>query len=158
MTWFLDNGADPDIPCKIDFTALSIAVQHAPLEIVQLLVTHTKNDRPHNGQLLHHAAVRSAESREEVLQLVSQVTSTGINDIYYQNHAFSFGMYAFLGLGTALHGVAQEGRADVAAALLARGASLEIRNTLGRTAVEVAREACNDSVLEVLLEAEAART
>nr|POE61839.1 isoform er10 of ankyrin-1 [Quercus suber] len=156
MTWSLDNGADPDVPCKIDFTALSIAVQHAPLGIVQLLLAHTKSDRPHNGQLLHHAAVRTAESREAVLQLVLQATCAGINDIYYHNHAFSFGMFSFLGLGTALHGVALEGRPDVAAMLVARGADLEIRNTLGQTAVEVAREACNDSVLDVLLDAEAA--
>ncbi|KAB8356468.1 hypothetical protein FH972_024051 [Carpinus fangiana] len=55
--WFLDHGADPNRSAgKLDITPLSIAVQFAPLKIVELLIQHAGAGP--RGQLANYATQR----------------------------------------------------------------------------------------------------
>jgi hypothetical protein len=108
VTWFLDNGANPDQGCTIGMTPLSIGLQNASLAIIKLL--YERCSAPKHGHLLHHAACRSKEDCVAVLQLVLDHFHPDINGIQFANHAFPFAVYKALGLGTALHEAARAGR------------------------------------------------
>lgn len=51
--WLVQRGADPNAPCDIDYTPLSVAVKKAPLPVVQLLLRDSQHG--HDGHLVFHA-------------------------------------------------------------------------------------------------------
>ncbi|RMZ86860.1 hypothetical protein DV736_g5911, partial [Chaetothyriales sp. CBS 134916] len=54
IEWFLSHGADPNAECEFGLTPLSVAVEVAPFDIVQLLVDHGGSVK--RGTPLHDAA------------------------------------------------------------------------------------------------------
>ena len=150
IAWFLANGADPNARYEMDMTPLSIAVQFAPLPIIETLFAHSKP--PFHGQLLHHAARRTSSSDcKAVIELVLQRCGRSqINDIMYQNHAFSFEIRKCVGFGTALYEAARYGTPQAVRVLLDHGADASVRGTCGRTALEVAEKAGNRVVVDLL--------
>ncbi|KAF2772856.1 ankyrin [Teratosphaeria nubilosa] len=137
VQWFLKNGADPNLRCKMDVTPFSIAVQEATMPVLELLFSHTRH--PRNGQLLHHCARRTLQDSGEVMKLVlEKCPDLQFNDIMYHNHAFCFALRSFIALGTPLHEAAKFGTKQVAQILLDKGADVTARTTRGRTAYELA--------------------
>lgn len=145
VSWFLANGADPDVMCQLDMTPLSIAVAKAPLPIVEMLFAHTP--APRHGLLLHHAARRTLDDCGTVLCLVLKHFQPRINDIMYQDNAFSYAFYQCMGLGTALHDAARYGRPESVRISLDHGIDPNIRDSLGMTAHEAAEDFGNRAVL-----------
>ncbi|TKA55491.1 hypothetical protein B0A55_12979, partial [Friedmanniomyces simplex] len=109
LEWFLANGADPNRRCAIDMTPLSTAVQAAPWDILQLMLSSGGSFE--RGQLLQHAA-RRKDDCIKVLQLILD-HGAPINNVEFQDDLDSYYQQRALGLGTALHGTACQGKIDV---------------------------------------------
>lgn len=139
IAWFLSNGADPNATCQMDITPLSDAVALAPYSIVERMLKHCPPTAVLRGQLLHFAAGRYIpEDCDAILQLVLQRCPTDINALMYEDHAFSYEVRKIVGLGTPLHGAARVGRLSTIRILIAHGADIDIRDSCGNTALEVA--------------------
>lgn len=96
-----------------------------------------------------HMAVRSPRSGR--YQVVEYLLNAGADvDAREYEGTERLSTRASSGLGTALHYAARKGREDLVRLLLERGASTEIRDTLGRTAADVAREAGHDNLIPAL--------
>ncbi|KAK0278436.1 hypothetical protein LTR35_009175 [Friedmanniomyces endolithicus] len=147
VTWFLQNGADPDRRCEIDLTPLSTAVEAAPLEIIDLMLA--SSEQVGHGQLLHYAVRREAKDRLEVLRLVLS-RGARIDHVMYENDLKSYHMQKAFGLGTALHEAARLSRIDVIEVLAAKGANPLVEDSLGRTPLQVAELLENRAAAEVL--------
>ncbi|CZT15072.1 uncharacterized protein RCC_00976 [Ramularia collo-cygni] len=150
IQWFLDNGADPNTTSQMDLTPLSTAVSFAPLAIVKQLFAHCPPDTFFQGQLLHWAAGRIADDAEDVVRLVLERCPPDINKIKYENDEFSFVMRRCAGLGTALHDAATSGHPSVVQMLLQMGADVSIRDSCGKTALEVAKAHGHHAAAELL--------
>ncbi|KAF2212344.1 hypothetical protein CERZMDRAFT_112062 [Cercospora zeae-maydis SCOH1-5] len=55
--WLLQNGADPNAECDIDYTPLYVAVNRSTMPTVQLLLQYAQHS--HNGHLVYHATQRA---------------------------------------------------------------------------------------------------
>lgn len=150
VSWFLNNGADPNARCEMDITPLSIAVECAPLSIIEQLFAHHPSGTSLHGQLLHWAARRTADDAEDVLQLVLNHCQPDLNKTLYEDDAFSYEVRKVVGLGTALHEAARYGRPSVVQMLLQKGIDVSIRDSCGNTALEVAERCENDAAVAML--------
>lgn len=134
----------------MDTTPLSIAVQNAPLRVIQMLLEPLGSVQ--NGQLLHHAARRKFNDSGEICRYILQRCGDafGVNDIMYQHHAMSYESLKVVGLGTPLHEAARGGRPEAAIVLLEYGADPMLLDSNGRTALEVATLHGNEAVAQCL--------
>ncbi|KAJ5726497.1 uncharacterized protein N7483_007854 [Penicillium malachiteum] len=135
VAWLLDHGADPNRQCVIDLTPLSLAVESAPISVIQLMLSRGGDFR--KGQLLHHAIERHSDSIAVLSILVGK--GAAINTTMYEDHYPSRALFSFMGLGAPLHKAVELGKADVVRYLVSEGANLNIKDTKGRTALEYAR-------------------
>ncbi|PYI31596.1 ankyrin repeat protein [Aspergillus indologenus CBS 114.80] len=144
--WLLDHGADPNRPCVIDLTPLSLAVETAPMPVVQLMLSRGGDAR--KGQLLHHAVERQADN----IAILSLLIENGadIDSTLYEYHYPSRALFCFLALGTALHKAAELGKVDVVRYLVGEGANVGIKDATGRTALECAQMSDQWEVVQVL--------
>lgn len=150
VAWFLDHGANPNQPCGMDMTPLSIGVQFAPLHILTSLLARC-SDTIGKGQLLHHAARRRSDDGPAVMERVLQrFPQFRVNDIMYHDHAFSFEVRKTVGLGTALHEAAKFGVAATILWLLNHGAEIDARDSRGQTPLQVARAYKNFAAIDCL--------
>ncbi|KAL3480769.1 putative hspc200 [Aspergillus californicus] len=145
--WLLDQGADPNQQCLIDLTPMSFAVKNASLSTLRLLFDRGADVQ--KGQLLHHAVSRPLDDIITVLGILLD-KGAPINAKKYENHPVSWGLYFFMGLGTALHQAAEEGKADVVKYLIQRGADMTIRDARNRTALDCALAFNHEDVVAVL--------
>lgn len=148
MSWLLDQGADPNATCDIDITALSTAVQQGSLPVIKLLLNC--GTPLHRGQLLHHAAERTGEDAGKVVKMVFDTCRPEIDHIMYSEDALAHELYKRGGLGTALHGAARAGESSAAQILLSLGADTSVKDTCGRTALQIAELHENAAVVRVL--------
>lgn len=116
---------------------MSEAMQGASLDTIDLLFTRGADIK--RGQLLHSAIIRQGPE-EEVIELVDLLLKKGapINEIQYQNHPQNFGELNAFSLGTPLHYAAERGSQTLVSYLLKNGADQSIKNSIGKTAIEVA--------------------
>ncbi|KAJ5577909.1 ankyrin repeat protein [Penicillium hispanicum] len=135
VTWLLNHGADPNRQCVIDLTPFSFAVESAPLSVIRLILSRRGDVR--NGQLLHHAIERQADTIDVLKLLIEK--GAPINATMYEDHYPSRALFQFMGLGTALHKASALGKADVVHFLISKGADQSIKDTKGRTAIECAQ-------------------
>ena len=147
-SWFLARGADPNAECGLDLTPLSVAVCNAPFEIIQLLFDHGGSIK--HGQLLHYAVRRDSIDRLQVLQFIID-KGPPINHVMYQDRLDCYDQLMFFGIGTPLHEAAEQGKLDMVELLLARGADPLIRDARRKLAIDRARRAGQDAVVELLL-------
>lgn len=135
LTWFLTHGALPDAPTDSGRTALDVAAWTTSLGVLEQLLQHGGTIGRTNAL---HMAVRSPNSgRREVIEYLLEA-GANIDAIEYAGVESREGRPD---LGTALHYAAQNGREDLVHLLIGRGANTEIRDTSGRTALEVAKTA-----------------
>ena len=147
--WFLAHGADPNASCEYGHTPLEIGCSYAPLHIIKLLIAHGGDVRQTNA--LHGAASGGRPGRVEVLAYLLDCGAP-INAIDREHHKLGFHYFSAMGLGTALHCAAQQGHVDEAAFLLERGANRDIKDTRGRTALELAEKYGREEVVKLLRE------
>jgi FOG: Ankyrin repeat len=144
--WLLDHGADPNSSCSIDLTPMSYAVECASVDIIELLFDRGADIR--KGQLLHHAIERQTDVIDVVAILLRQGAS--INAKMYQDHYFSWRLYYFMGLGTPLHKAAELGRIDVVRYLISQGADVNIKDSMGQTALDCAAKRGHSHIVDLL--------
>jgi ankyrin repeat protein len=107
----------------------------ASLDTIQMLFRRGGNIT--YGQLLHNAVLREGP---DALLLVDLLLRKGasINEIQYQNHPRAFAEQSAFALGTPLHYAVKLAREDLVVFLINHGAELSIRDTRGRTALDIA--------------------
>lgn len=144
--WLLDHGADPNRQCVIDLTPLSLAVESAPISVIQLMFSRGGDAR--KCQLLHHAIERHSDNIAALRLLVEN--GANINSTMYEDHYPSRALFNFMPLGTALHKAAELGKVDVVRYLVSEGANLSIKDANGRTALEYAQLLNQREVIQAL--------
>jgi ankyrin repeat protein len=156
ISWFLNNGADPNKKCTMDITPLSTAAGCAPLAIVKQLLDWCPPDTTFRGGLLHWAARRKPDAPDavDVVKLILDRCHTNVNHVEYEDDFFSYGCQHFVGLGTALHSAARIGSPLVVDFLIQKGTDITIRDSCGKTALEVAQAHENHPAIELLQRAE----
>lgn len=141
----------------MDITPLSTAVAEARYSVVEQLFASRPTTTAFRGQLLYYAAGRRVpEDSDAILQLVLRRCQSDVNSLMYSDHGFSYEVRKIVGLGTPLHKAARVGRLDTVHTLIASGADISIRDTHGRTALEVAERGHNLAVADELRRLEAA--
>jgi ankyrin repeat protein len=144
LTWFLAHGAFPDAPNDSGRTAIDVAAWIAPPRVLERLLQHGGMIGWTNAL---HMAVRSPKpGRSEVIEYLLEAGA----DIDSIENTSVESRRAESGFGTALHYAAREGREDLVRMLLEKGADAEVRDTLGRTASEVAEEAAHPQLVPAL--------
>lgn len=146
VAWLLDHGADPNQQCVIDLTPFSLAIESAPISIIQLMLSRGGDTR--KGQLLHYAIERPSDSIAVLNLLI--VNGADINATMYEDHYPSRALFSFMGLGTALHKAAELGKVDTVRYLVSKGADLSIKNANGRTALACAQKSNQWEVIQAL--------
>ncbi|GIJ99537.1 hypothetical protein Aspvir_001670 [Aspergillus viridinutans] len=144
--WLLDHGADPNKQCSIDLTPLSYAVEQASLSTVRLLLD--RGGDVHKGQLLHHAVERQTDTIEVLAMLLER--GAPLNSKMYEKHYYSWRLYYFMGLGTALHKAAELGKPDVVRYLVNQGADVGIKDATNRSAMDWAALNNHQEIVELL--------
>lgn len=148
VAWLLDHGADPNQQCVIDLTPLSLAVESAPISVIQLMLSHGGDAR--KGQLLHHAIERLSDNVAVLKLLIGK--GAAINSTMYEDHYPSRALFCFMPLGTPLHKAAELGKVNVVHYLVSEGADLSISDAKGRTTLEYAQMLNQREVIQALEE------
>ncbi|KAI4117143.1 MAG: hypothetical protein LQ338_007602 [Usnochroma carphineum] len=144
--WFLAHGASPTAPASLLFrTPIMLAAMFAPLSTVKFLCAHATS----LDDVLQSAAGSDAEGRLEVMGFLLDEGSD-MNAITWKHHAFSYHSFEGAGLGTALHYAIIGGYKDKTELLLKRGARFDVPNSMGQTALEVARVYGRDYIHSLL--------
>ena len=147
IEWFLSHGADPNAECEFGLTPLSVAVEVAPFDIVQLLFNRGGSVK--HGELLHLAACRSLPDCANVLQFLLE-RGAEINRVKYCDNDYCFRWYEPFGLGTPLHDAAASGNEPAVRYLIDQGANPLIRDTRGSLPSEVARNTRHETTAQLL--------
>jgi ankyrin repeat protein len=151
VQWFLSRNADPNISNSYSGqTALTGAVSHASLGILKLLVQHGGDVR--RGDLLHAALSSTLPGKREKLDYLLD-HGAPVDALQHSASPRLFGHMGPKGLGTALHLAAAQDDAAMATALLGRGADRDVKDTLGRTPLDLAKKYGFQRVMAVLEEA-----
>lgn len=134
IEWFLDHGANPDVRCYLDLTPLSLAARYASVPTLQALLHRGSANR---GQLAHHAIERD----QDVIVVLEILATKGapLDELQYARHPRSWNHEYFKGLGTPLHRATELGKLKVACYLLEHHADRNIRDSKGRTPLDIAR-------------------
>ncbi|KAG6852937.1 hypothetical protein C0991_008009 [Blastosporella zonata] len=142
LTWALAHGADPNANRSGMRSALDLAVINGSTETVEALIAagaHIKNTNA--------LKVAAYYGRNEMIELLL-TKGAEINEIPdYPQMAKS---ERDDGLGTALHAAAEAGHVPAVKLLLQKGADLSLKNSRGKTALELAQEKNYAHVVEVL--------
>ncbi|KAH7381701.1 ankyrin repeat-containing domain protein [Pyrenochaeta sp. MPI-SDFR-AT-0127] len=145
--WLLSIGADPTARADYDVTATSIAAIHSSFSIFELLLERSGN--VDNGQLLHRAIKRDDPDQLEFIELLLDL-GCPIDAIQYENHPWSRMMHKAIGAGTPLFDAAARGKTDVVKYLRQRGANPAIKNTHGKTVLQIAEEGGHIEIVDII--------
>ncbi|KAF5387941.1 hypothetical protein D9615_000787 [Tricholomella constricta] len=142
LKWALAHGADPNRNRTGMRSPLDLAVMRASPEAVLLLLRH--------GARLNNTNALKAAAFYGELGMIKLLLEAGalINEIPDCEGMLSSERED--GLGTALHEAANGGQKEAAELLLERGADPAIKNSLRKTALDIAKEKGNAAVVEVL--------
>lgn len=144
-TWLLDHGANPNQRCEIDCTALSYAVQLAPVSIIKLMLSRGGDVR--KGQLLQYAIFRATELNHVISLLVEK--GAPLNATMHQDGRTLMRFWP-MSLGTPLHIAAELGKTDAFSHLINLGADTSVKDANGRTVVEWAHELNQTEIVRLL--------
>jgi ankyrin repeat protein len=128
-------------------TPLSVAVQDASFEAIDLLFNHGASVC--YGSPLHYAVRREQKDR---LRIIQYLLSKGarINDVMGQHHLVTYHHFQAFALGTPLHEAARNGDVEVVDFLLNNNADPTIEDTRGEIPIQIARAKNHASVVRRL--------
>lgn len=138
-------------------TALSYAVTHALMAIVELLIEHVRNRDPQHGELLNAFAARPDDMHDhsDVLGLLcgcKSFSAQRANDLIYRNDEFSRAMIAYTDAGTPLHFAALDDSPEAAEDLLRnKYTRADIADDNEDLPIDIARRHHHQMVVDVLL-------
>lgn len=141
--WHLAHGADPNANLRGEtYTALELGAIHASTETLALLLQH-------GARLQNTSALTLAASYGRV-NVVAFLLDHGavIDEIPDNDHIYEAEREK--GLGNALHTAATVGKDEVVALLLERGADPEVKDSLGKSALELAESHGHSSIVAML--------
>ncbi|UPX14553.1 uncharacterized protein EKO05_0005031 [Ascochyta rabiei] len=133
--WLLGKGASPELRGEFDVTPTSVAVWRAPMSTIRLLLAQCSGIQ--QGQLLHFAVQRRGQDNLKIIELLISLDCP-INSIWFQDDERSWLEWGIGEAGTPLFTAAEQGRDEVVAYLLTKGADAAIVSNRGRTAMDVA--------------------
>lgn len=145
MTWFLEQGAYPNAGYPYD-TPLSRAALAGEVEIINMLLSSGGDVR--RGEILHWAVERDSRACEVVALLLEQGAPP--NRLRFDGSEPAWSVFGVKGLGSPLHKAAALNKLDVVSKLLQHGADTDMKDTLGRTAKQLAEELGNEGVVALL--------
>lgn len=119
----------------------------APLSTIRLLLQRSSGIQ--QGQLLYFALQREGTDTLEIIELLLNL-GCPIDDICFRNDPRSWLEWGLGEAGTALFTAAEQGRDDVVAYLLSRGADATLVSNKGRTALDVAESKERTGVIRLL--------
>lgn len=153
VRFFLVHGANPNTCGPRRFNILDVAAANSTPEVFNLLVQHGANLEDSDAL---HAAAGAGEPKSGRIEIMAFLLDTVSMDI---NAIAKYGPPAGRGLGrgTPLHSAAFVQNRERIEFLLARNADVDVRNTLGQTALEFAREWDLDESAEILRENKGSR-
>lgn len=143
VQWHLAHGADPNANLRGEtHTALELGAIHASTETLALLLQH-------NARIQSTSALTLAAYYGRV-KVVAFLLDHGaaIDEIPDNDHIYEAEREK--GLGNALHTAAREGKDEVVALLLERGADPEVKDSLGKSALELAESRGHSSIVAML--------
>ncbi|KAJ5201714.1 uncharacterized protein N7498_006377 [Penicillium cinerascens] len=114
----LDYKANPNRQYIVDLTPLSLAVESAPISVINLMLSYGGNVR--KGQLLYYAIERRSDTIEVLKLLIKK--GAPINITIYEDYP-SWALFHFIGLSTPLYRVSELGKADLVSYLVSKGAN-----------------------------------
>lgn len=117
--WLLGRGADPNAPCDIDLTPLSVAVRDASIPVIELLLQHAQHR--HNGHLVFYATQRpDVNESTRSIRLLHQWNKPIDEILHHDRRSYHF--RAQFVRGTPLYYACKERRFGVAQTLIELGA------------------------------------
>ena len=131
MKWLLEHGADPNINRRGErLLAVELAAIHASVKTLALLLEH--------GAEIHNTSALQDAARYGRTDMIIYLLDHGaaIDEIPDNDHSHE--VEPGKSLGPALHVAAAQGKKDVVALLLDRGADCDVKDTLGRLALDLA--------------------
>ena len=137
MQWFLDHGANPNSAVLSWSSPMETAALKASMEVIELLVQHGGRVYPSNA--LPAAAKTSLPGRKHVLAYFLN-HGAPIDAVEFAHDRSIFKKHWARAFGTALHHAAKRGNNELVEFLLQRGADREVKDSLGKTALQYAIE------------------
>ncbi|KAI4265016.1 MAG: hypothetical protein L6R35_007229, partial [Caloplaca aegaea] len=144
--WFLDHGADPNASMDPKPSPMRVAAMKASLPTIRLL-------RRHGGRAIHgvlqSAAKTSDPGRVEILEYLLDEGAV-IDEVEYEWDPLTFKKFTYKGFGTALHHATKNGNLEMVLFLLAKGASQDSKDSLGRKPIQYAQRFKHDNIVVAL--------
>ncbi|KAF8063397.1 ankyrin repeat-containing domain protein [Lyophyllum atratum] len=142
LKWVLAQGANPNLHHTGMRSALDLAVINSSAEAAQLLIQHGANVK--NTNALKAAAWYGN------LDMITLLLEAGADVNEIPDYEQMLRSEREDGLGTALHEAAEGGQKEAVELLLERGADPSLKNSVGKTALDIAKEKQQVAVIEVL--------
>lgn len=145
VRWLLAHGADPNANLRGEtYTALELGAIHASTETLGLLIRH-------GAQVQNTSALKLAAyyGRLDVVEFLLD-HGAAIDEIPDNDHIYDAEREK--GLGNALHTAAREGKDGVVMLLLKRGANRDVKDSLGKSALELAESSGHSSIVSMIQE------
>lgn len=148
VEWFLACKANVNIACMWGLTPLTVAVYQGSCEVIKLLFKHGGD--PNQGGLLHQVIIRKDGELFKIMDLLSK-EGADTNQIQFSNNRAANALQRKFGLGTPPHKAVQANRLNAVQYLVDRGADLNVTDTKGRSALQIARSRKNSRIVEYLI-------
>lgn len=144
----LAHGASPNAGAtQLARTPIMSAAASAPLSTIRLFFANGA----HVADTLHAAAESSTADRLEVMIFLLDECAAPINAVQWRDSSpESHQKFELFGLGTALHYAVRYGFGEKVKFLLERGADAEVKDSTGRTALDVAKAYGRSDMEEIL--------
>lgn len=147
VRWFVTHGANPNVAAPSWPSPLEVAAWRASLEVIQILVQH--GGRVYPGNALPAAAQTSLPDRTHVLAYFLD-QGAPIDTIEYDFNKKVYKIFDVKAFGTALHHATKRGNEQLVRFLLERGAKVSLKDSMGKTALQYARELDHAGIVSIL--------
>lgn len=145
MTWFLEQGTNPNAGYEYD-TSLSRAAVTGPVEVIKMLLSSGGDVQ--RGDFLHWVVERKSNACEVVALLLEH--GAPVNRLRFDGLEPAWSVFGVKGLGSPLHRASALDKSNIVSHLLKSGADPDVKDTFGRTAKQLAEELGNDVVMTLL--------